>query len=158
MLAVREHARGHHLGERLKHYQRDILRALGVETMYWTFDPLVARNAHFNLNRLGATIAEYMPNFYGSKTGSILHGALPTDRFVAQWAITPPADEGVRGAAPPRTAAAVRTASVHDGHVRVIEAFPTIRACSFRFRRTSSQYSGTIPPRRSSGASPRVRQ
>ena len=124
MLAVREHARGHHLGERLKHYQRDILRTLGVETMYWTFDPLVARNAHFNLNRLGATIAEYIPNFYGSNTGSILHGALPTDRFVAEWAITPPADEGAPRAAPPRTGAAVRTASVHDGHVRVIDAFP----------------------------------
>jgi len=57
MLAVREEARGMRLGERLKHYQRDIVRAMGVEKMFWTFDPLVARNAHFNLNRLGASIA-----------------------------------------------------------------------------------------------------
>jgi len=85
MLAVREEARGMRLGERLKHYQRDIVRALGVQKMYWTFDPLVARNAHFNLNRLGAGIADYAPNFYGSNTGSILHGSLPTDRFVAVW-------------------------------------------------------------------------
>jgi chorismate synthase len=90
MLAVREEARGHHLGERLKHFQRDLVRALGVTKMLWTFDPLVSRNAHFNLNRLGARIADYVPDFYGSNTGSILHGALPTDRFVAVWAIDPP--------------------------------------------------------------------
>ena len=85
MLAVREEARGRHLGDRLKQYQRALVRAVGVEVMYWTFDPLVARNAHFNLNRLGARIAEYVPNLYGSNTGSVLHGALPTDRFVAEW-------------------------------------------------------------------------
>lgn len=85
MLAVREEARGKRLGERLKFYQRDLLRPLGVERMYWTFDPLVARNAHLNLNRLGARAAEYVPNMYGSNTGSVLHGALPTDRFVAEW-------------------------------------------------------------------------
>jgi predicted GNAT superfamily acetyltransferase len=88
MLAVREHARGKHLGERLKIYQRDVLRDIGVQTMFWTFDPLVARNAHFNLNRLGASIADYVPNFYGANTGSILHGGLPTDRLVAEWELT----------------------------------------------------------------------
>lgn len=91
MLAVREEARGKHLGERLKFFQRELLRPLGVERMYWTFDPLVARNAHLNLNRLGARATEYVPNMYGSNTGSVLHGALPTDRFVAEWLI---ADNG----------------------------------------------------------------
>ena len=93
MLAVREEARGRQLGERLKQYQRELVRALGVRTMLWTFDPLVARNAHFNLNRLRARIAEYAPNFYGTNTGSILHGALPTDRFVAEWDVSPAVDE-----------------------------------------------------------------
>jgi predicted GNAT superfamily acetyltransferase len=93
MLAVREEARGRQLGERLKHYQREIVRALGVRTMLWTFDPLVARNAHFNLNRLRARIAEYAPNFYGTNTGSILHGGLPTDRFVAEWDVSAAIDE-----------------------------------------------------------------
>jgi predicted GNAT superfamily acetyltransferase len=85
MLAVREEARGRHLGERLKQFQRDELRRIGVETMYWTFDPLVARNAHFNINRLGARPVEYVPNMYGTHTGSTLHGAIETDRFVAAW-------------------------------------------------------------------------
>lgn len=84
MLAVRPEARGHGLGERLKRYQRERVHALGVHTMLWTFDPLVARNAHFNMNRLGAFPIEYAENMYGT-TRSTLHGALPTDRFIVGW-------------------------------------------------------------------------
>ena len=127
MLAVREEARGKQLGEKLKNYQRDLVRAVGVERMFWTFDPLVARNAHFNLNRLGARIAEYIPNFYGSNTGSILHGALPTDRFVAEWQLAS-AHRERRDAAPPQPerppADAARTAVVENGRVRVVEPLP----------------------------------
>ena len=127
MLAVREDARGKQLGEKLKNYQRDLVREVGVETMYWTFDPLVARNAHFNLNRLGARIAEYIPNFYGSNTGSILHGALPTDRFVAEWHFAS-ANRQARDAAPPQreqpAADVARTAVVENGRVRVVEPLP----------------------------------
>jgi predicted GNAT superfamily acetyltransferase len=90
LLAVRPEARGARLGERLKRHQREVVRAVGVETMYWTFDPLVARNAHLNLVRLGARAAEYVPNMYGDNTGSPLHGALPTDRFIARWDLTRP--------------------------------------------------------------------
>ncbi len=85
MLAVRPDARGRRLGEALKQYQRDRCRTLGIVTMYWTFDPFVARNAHLNLNRLGATIAEFVPDMYG-ETGSAVH-TLGTDRFVAAWPV-----------------------------------------------------------------------
>jgi len=85
MLAVRPEARGGRLGERLKHYQRGLARATGARAMYWTFDPLVARNAHLNLARLGAHVVEYVPNMYGDSTGSPLHGAMPTDRLVVEW-------------------------------------------------------------------------
>lgn len=88
MLAVRPEARGSHIGERLKLFQRDLVRAIGVETMHWTFDPLVARNAHLNLTRLGARAIEYVPDMYGSNTGSPVHGALPTDRVVVAWDLT----------------------------------------------------------------------
>ncbi len=94
LLAVRPEARGIHLGERLKRYQRDLVLAVGVETMLWTFDPLVARNAHLNLTRLGARVVEYVPDMYGSDTGSPLHGGLPTDRVVVAWdLIRPPGPE-----------------------------------------------------------------
>ncbi|HEU5322776.1 MAG TPA: GNAT family N-acetyltransferase, partial [Methylomirabilota bacterium] len=53
MLAVREPARDAGLGVRLKLFQRELLLDGGVDTARWTFDPLVAKNAHVNLNRLG---------------------------------------------------------------------------------------------------------
>ncbi len=57
--------------------------------MEWTFDPLEPRNAHFNLNRLGAICRRYQPNLYGVTT-SPLHRGLPTDRLVAEWQLDAP--------------------------------------------------------------------
>ena len=63
---------------------------MGVETVYWTYDPLVARNANLNFNRLGALPVEYVEDMYGEDTGSLLHSGLGTDRFVVAWPITSP--------------------------------------------------------------------
>jgi predicted GNAT superfamily acetyltransferase len=90
MLAVREELRSQGIGERLKQYQRDKVLALGVRSMLWTFDPLQAGNAHFNINHLGALPIEYVPDMYGSNTGSTLHGPLPTDRFIVRWQLDSP--------------------------------------------------------------------
>jgi len=87
MLAVREDAQGRHIGRALKHFQRERCRALGVETMYWTFDPFVARNAKLNLCRLGARVDEFVQDMYGTNTNSRTHGSLGTDRFVASWPV-----------------------------------------------------------------------
>lgn len=94
LLAVRREAQGDHVGERLKQYQRELCLAVGVRTMYWTFDPLVSRNAHLNLMRLGARASEYVVNMYGTNTGSPLHGALETDRWIAAWDLTQPSRPG----------------------------------------------------------------
>src|SRR6266480_1513462 len=91
MLAVRERARDAGLGIRLKLYQRKLLLKNGVDTARWTFDPLVAKNAHINLNRLGAVVVEHVENMYGD-SNSTLHAGLGTDRFVAEWRL---ADERV---------------------------------------------------------------
>jgi predicted GNAT superfamily acetyltransferase len=123
MLAVRESARGHRLGERLKIFQRDVVRAIGVEKMLWTFDPLVARNAHFNLNRLQASIAEYVPNFYGANTGSPLHGNLPTDRCVAEWLFGQKTDAAPLSAPVNGSGAPFVTTVVDDQGVRNVESF-----------------------------------
>ena len=85
MLAVRPELRDRGIGRRLKLAQADALRALGVSTVYWTFDPLVARNAHLNLNLLGVTIDEYVPDMYG-RSDSDLH-QLGTDRFIVKWCL-----------------------------------------------------------------------
>jgi predicted GNAT superfamily acetyltransferase len=85
MLAVHPDARGQGLGRQLKLYQREELLRRGVHTVFWTFDPLVAQNAHLNLNRLGVDIAGYVPNMYGRETGSPLHAIGDTDRLIARW-------------------------------------------------------------------------
>lgn len=84
MLAVREERRGEGLGRRLKLFQRERLLERGLSVACWSFDPLVARNAHLNLNALGAEVIAYVPDMYGS-TGSPLHGEAGTDRLVAFW-------------------------------------------------------------------------
>lgn len=118
MLAVRPEVRDQGMGRRLKLAQADALRALGVSTVYWTFDPLVARNAHFNINRLGVTIDEYAPDMYG-RSDSELH-QLGTDRFIVRWSLEE--EGGQAGAAPPRRAGAVVVApegvAVGRGHGR----------------------------------------
>lgn len=83
MLAVRPRARNMGIGKRLKLAQRETLVAQGVNTMYWTYDPLVARNAHLNLNLLGASIDRFVPDMYGA-SDSDLH-RLGTDRFIVRW-------------------------------------------------------------------------
>ena len=84
MLAVRPEARNIGVGRRLKEEQRKMVRDLGGDVIYWTFDPLVGRNAHLNLNRLGAGISEYAVDMYGI-TDSSLHGGVPTDRLIVAW-------------------------------------------------------------------------
>jgi predicted GNAT superfamily acetyltransferase len=86
MLAVREDARDLGLGRMLKEYQRDAVHALGGTVIYWTYDPLVARNAHLNFNKLGVCVVEYVEEMYGD-TDSELHRGLGTDRFVVAWPV-----------------------------------------------------------------------
>ena len=84
MLAVRQSARNAGIGKRLKFYQRDYLIAHGIRRMFWSFDPLVASTANFNLNVLGSVPVRYIANMYGN-THSILHKGLDTDRFIVEW-------------------------------------------------------------------------
>jgi predicted GNAT superfamily acetyltransferase len=81
MLGVRESARNLGLGRMLKEHQRTALAKLGIRRVFWSFDPLMAKNAYFNFNRLGASVVEYVPDMYGT-TASPLHLGLPTDRIV----------------------------------------------------------------------------
>lgn len=91
MLAVRPEARNLRLGRRLKEYQRRIVQQLGAVVIYWTYDPLVARNAHLNFNVFGVRAAEYVQDMYGD-TDSPLHSGIGTDRFIVAW---PVADDEV---------------------------------------------------------------
>jgi predicted GNAT superfamily acetyltransferase len=84
MTAVHTAYRDRGIGRQLKLFQRADALERGISLVEWTFDPLVARNAYFNLVRLGAVARRYIPNIYGITT-SPLHAGLPTDRLVAEW-------------------------------------------------------------------------
>jgi len=86
LLAVRPKYRNSGLGRILKLYQRELVLANGVEEIQWTYDPLVAKNAHLNLNKLGAEVMEYVVEMYPN-SGSKLHRGLGMDRFVVTWPI-----------------------------------------------------------------------
>ncbi len=89
MLAVLPEHRGRGIGRRLKLAQRERLMELGVERVYWTFDPLEARNAHLNLVRLGGWSTEYVEAMYGT-SDSPLHSDIGTDRLVITWELRSP--------------------------------------------------------------------
>lgn len=84
MLAVRPQYRNRGIGALLKWAQRDDALARGVELIEWTFDPLVLKNAHLNIEKLGAVVRRYTPDFYGAST-SAMHTGMPTDRLHAEW-------------------------------------------------------------------------
>lgn len=88
MLAVLPAYRDRGVGRRLKLFQRDVLLEQGVDRCYWTFDPLVARNAHFNLNRLGVEVREYVVDYYGAGEGNLQFSGIGSDRFIVVWNLT----------------------------------------------------------------------
>lgn len=72
------------IGYALKLWQRWVCLQHGVDEIRWTYDPLIARNAHFNLVKLGAEVKEFHPNFYKGMQDRINAGDL-TDRFEVAW-------------------------------------------------------------------------
>jgi predicted GNAT superfamily acetyltransferase len=89
MLAVRKAHRDTGMGQALKWGQREAALKKGIRRITWTFDPMQAGNAHLNLELLGATVSEYLGNFYGITTSALHHG-LPTDRLLADWNLESP--------------------------------------------------------------------
>lgn len=122
MLAVRRGSRGLGVGRRLKEFQRELLLPLGVEVIYWTYDPLVARNAHLNLGRLGAEVVEYAEDMYG-ESESELHRGLGTDRLVVAWRIR----EGSAPLAPPVDPRAAAGAPVAGSAAEPADGAPLVR-------------------------------
>lgn len=77
------------LGYAIKLDQRAWCLERGITTVVWTFDPLVRRNAYFNLTKLGAVATAYHRDFYGSMPDAINEGD-ETDRLVATWRLDEP--------------------------------------------------------------------
>ena len=90
MMAVSKDMQNVGVGAKLKWAQRARALAEGVNFIKWTWDPLQARNAHFNLNRLGVVARSYAENFYGTDyLPQAGYGQTPigidSDRLIAEW-------------------------------------------------------------------------
>ncbi|HYV83399.1 MAG TPA: GNAT family N-acetyltransferase [Pyrinomonadaceae bacterium] len=87
VMAVAKDYQNKGVGARLKWAQRERALSEGRKLIKWTWDPMLARNAHFNLNRLGATVGSYLDDFYGIDYGADERLGLPSDRLSASWNI-----------------------------------------------------------------------
>jgi predicted GNAT superfamily acetyltransferase len=108
IVGVLPRARGLGIGKAIKMRQRDWCRQRTITTMTWTFDPLVARNAYFNIEKLGARPTLYLIDYYGQMSDGINAGQA-SDRVLLTWDLTidtpPPPRRGSLG----RTFAALTT-------------------------------------------------
>jgi predicted GNAT superfamily acetyltransferase len=95
MTAVDTRLQGLGIGARLKWAQRERALNEGVNYIKWTYQPVLARNAFFNIERLGVTISTYMPNFYGtdaeaSAEQKAAQEGVDSDRLFADWHLDSP--------------------------------------------------------------------
>ena len=89
MTAVRKDFQSAGIGAKLKWAQRARSLAENVKFIKWTFQPVQARNAFFNLEKLGAIVRHYEPNFYGTDYSTAESQneklGLDSDRLFAEW-------------------------------------------------------------------------
>jgi predicted GNAT superfamily acetyltransferase len=80
--------RGQNIGYRLKLAQREIAVTQGVRLVVWTFDPLLALNAHLNIRKLGAICPHYLEDYYGTDQVGGLASLGSSDRLQVEWWVT----------------------------------------------------------------------
>jgi len=117
MLAVLPGRRHGGVGFALKLAQRAQALEQGITVVRWTFDPLVARNAYFNLQKLGAVVDRFERDFYGEMTDELNRGER-SDRFVVRWDLE--REPGARDRDDGEPAVLLRRSS--DGRPEVVDA------------------------------------
>jgi predicted GNAT superfamily acetyltransferase len=120
-----------HVGLALKRHQRDWCLGRDIHTIEWTFDPLIRRNAFFNLVKLGATVVDFKPDFYGDMPDEINAGD-PTDRAVVEWDLHAPAGDRDRDGAVILEADADGGPVARDARAEVLRAWVPEDAVSLR--------------------------
>ncbi len=96
------------VGFHLKLAQQEWCRANGIDLVTWTFDPMLARNAYFNLQKLGATAVGLLPSFYGQMEDRLNRGE-DTDRLEVAWHLD--------RVTPPDTRATARTVAIPEDYL-----------------------------------------
>ncbi|HNK64396.1 MAG TPA: GNAT family N-acetyltransferase [Anaerolineales bacterium] len=84
MMGIHPDHRDGGIGFALKRAQWQMVRHQGLDHITWTYDPLLSRNAHLNIAKLGAVCTTYKRSEYGEMRDGINAG-LPSDRFQVDW-------------------------------------------------------------------------
>jgi predicted GNAT superfamily acetyltransferase len=101
---------GRHVGFALKLHQRAWALSRDVAAITWTFDPLVRRNAYFNVAKLAASPVDYLPDFYGAMA-DVINAGDDSDRLLVRWRLTAePVIRACEGGGPGADAARLRAA------------------------------------------------
>lgn len=112
---VAPEAQGSGVGFALKLGQRDWCLSRGIDTVTWTFDPLIARNARFNLHKLGAVADAFLRDFYGPMDDAFNLGER-TDRLDVRWELRSPRVEASAAGRSPAGVDAADATVVLDDH------------------------------------------
>lgn len=86
-MAVRPEYRDSGIGYELKLAQRQYAVHQGIRLVTWTYDPLISRNAHLNIRKLGAIVREYLRDYYGTDDSPLTTQG-SSDRLFVEWWVT----------------------------------------------------------------------
>jgi len=130
MMAVAAEYQNQGVGAQLKWAQRERALSEGRTFIKWTFEPMRARNAHFNLNRLGVVVREYAVNFYGTdyvtnptEKAAGLSG-MDSDRLFANWELNSPRVQALAERKEYEPGAAERTIEIPGDFTALLKADP----------------------------------
>jgi len=114
LAAVLEDLRHKDIGFRMKLAQRQHAINAGVPLIMWTFDPLQSRNAHLNINKLGAVIRRYENNYYSEGLSNVFDAGVPSDRVFAEWWVSSPHVQSVLAGNKPSVEGQVKTVLIPE--------------------------------------------
>ena len=87
MSAVVPNNRDLGIGALMKNHQYNWALERKIPFISWTFDPLVKRNARFNISKLGVEISDYFQDFYGPMT-DLVNAGDASDRLMVKWQVS----------------------------------------------------------------------
>lgn len=133
------------VGYALKLWQRFVCIKNSIDEIRWTYDPMIARNAYFNLVKLGAQVRAFLPDFYAGMNDRINAGD-HADRFEVSWRLTSPRVEAALQGGQTRSQAM---------DVAIPDDFEAMRAADLQGAiRARMQFRELIAERMASGSMP----
>ena len=133
LAAVAEARRHKNIDHGMKLAQRERAIEAGISLIIWTFDPLQSRNAHLNLNKLGAIIRRYEVNYYGEGLSSVFGRGVPSDRVFAEWWVMSSQVESALAGKRPDVSAKAESVVIPDD-IDVVSAGSTEEHLKWRLR------------------------